>query len=125
MRQLIISPLKSAQHGIVLIEAMIAILIFSIGVLGIVGLQASMIKNIADSKSRIDASYVAQQRIGTIWSDPSNLAAYLEVSTPIPDLPSGTRTTTQSGAQVTVTVTWQQPGAAQHKFTTIASIAGG
>ena len=35
--------IKSAQHGIILIEAMIAILIFSIGVLGIVGLQAAML----------------------------------------------------------------------------------
>ena len=37
------SPHKSAQQGVVLIEAMIAILIFSMGVLAIVGLQATML----------------------------------------------------------------------------------
>lgn len=120
------SRLKSAQQGVVLLEAMIAILIFSMGVLAIVGLQAAMIKNTADSKSRIDASYIAQQRIGLMWSDPSNPANYLEVNTPIAELPNGTRTTAQSGVQYTVTVNWQEPGeTTQHNFTTIASIAGG
>ncbi|MDD5299039.1 MAG: prepilin-type cleavage/methylation domain-containing protein [Gallionella sp.] len=120
------SRLKSAQQGVVLLEAMIAILIFSMGVLAIVGLQAAMIKNTADSKSRIDASYIAQQRIGLMWSDPANLATYLEVNTPIAELPNGTRTTAQSGVQYTVTINWQEPGeTTQHNFTTIASIAGG
>lgn len=120
------SRLKSAQQGVVLLEAMIAVLIFSMGVLAIVGLQAAMIKNTADSKSRIDASYIAQQRIGLMWSDPANLANYLEVNTPIAELPNGTRTTAQSGVQYTVTVNWQEPGeATQHNFTTIASITGG
>ena len=49
---------------------MIAILIFSMGVLAIVGLQAAMIKNTADSKYRAEASYIAQKRIGQMWADP-------------------------------------------------------
>jgi len=120
-------PAKSAQQGAVLVEAMIAILIFSMGVLAIVGLQAAMIKNTADSKYRADASYIAQQRIGTMWSDPGNLASYLEANTDISALlPSGTRTVTQPVAgQFVVTVTWQQPGEAQHNYTTIATITGG
>jgi type IV pilus assembly protein PilV len=122
------SPLKFAQQGVVLLEAMIAILIFSMGVLAIVGLQAAMIKNTADSKSRAEASYIAQQRIGLMWSDPGNLASYLEADTNISTLlPGGTRTVTQPVAgQFTVTVTWQQPGdQAQHNFTTTARITGG
>ncbi len=108
-----------------LLEAMIAILLFSIGVLAVVGLQAAMIKNTADSKFRTDASYIAQQRIAQIWIDPSNLPAYLENATDISTLlPNGTRTTAQSGVQITVTVTWQQPGEAQHNVTTTAIIAG-
>lgn len=118
---------KSAQQGIVLLEAMIAILIFSMGVLAIVGLQAAMIKNTAESKYRADASYIAQQRIGQLWADPGNLAAYLEINTDISTLlPGGTRTVTQPAVgQFVVTVTWQQPGEVQHNFTTTASIAGG
>jgi type IV pilus assembly protein PilV len=120
---------ESSQRGVVLLEAMIAILIFSMGVLAIVGLQAAMIKNTADSKFRADAGFIAQQRIGLMWSDPDNLVSYLEADTDISTLlPSGKRTVTQpSVGQFTVTVTWQQPGGGEalHTFTTTARITGG
>jgi type IV pilus assembly protein PilV len=121
-------PFKSAQQGVVLIEAMIAILIFSMGVLAIVGLQATMIKNTSDSKYRAEAGYIAQQRIGLLWADPANLPADPSTTTiAIADLPSGSVSITRAGVQFTVTVTWQSPGAdeVQHNFTTTASIAGG
>ncbi|MDZ4203009.1 MAG: prepilin-type cleavage/methylation domain-containing protein [Gallionella sp.] len=118
-------PARSTQQGVVLVEAMIAILIFSMGVLAIAGLQAAMVKNTSDSKFRADASYIAQQRIGMMWADPDNLASYLEAE-PGTDisaqLPGGTRVTAQSGVQYTVTIRWQQPGEALHNFTTTASI---
>lgn len=120
---------KSSQHGVVLLEAMIAILIFSMGVLAIVGLQAAMIKNTADSKFRADASYIAQQEIGRIWVSGVNCANYVAPNPDISDLlPNGRRTVVQPIAcQFVVTITWQQPGAGEvlHNFTTIASINGG
>ena len=123
------SLIKAAQQGSVLLEAMIAILLFSMGVLAIVGLQAVMIKNTADSKYRADAGYIAQERIGRIWSDPANAASYVETNTDISALlPGGTRTVTQPApGQFTVTITWQAPGAGevQHNFTTTARINGG
>jgi type IV pilus assembly protein PilV len=133
MRKQKTSPVKSAQQGVVLLEAMIAILIFSMSVLAIVGLQAAMIKNTADSKYRADASYIAQERLGQIWADPDptrpGYPGYVEANTDISALlPGGTRTVTQPApGQFTVTVTWQQPGAAeaQHNFTTTARITGG
>lgn len=119
-----------SQHGVVLLEALIAILIFSMGILAVVGLQAAMIKNTSDSKYRADASYIAQQRVGQIWVDQANLASYAETDTDISDLlPSGLRTTNRDAVmtnQFTVTVTWQQPGSEdRHTFTTVARIAGG
>jgi len=122
------SPPASAQQGVVLIEAMIAILIFSMGVLAIVGLQAAMIKNTADSKYRAEASYIAQTRIGQLWVDPANLPADGSTTTTAitSQLPGGSLSTTRAGFQFTVTVTWQQPGAGetQHNFTTTARING-
>jgi type IV pilus assembly protein PilV len=121
-------PPECAQRGVVLLEAMIAILIFSMGVLAIVGLQAAMIKNTADSKFRADAGFIAQQRIGQMWADPDNVVSYLEANTDISTLlPSGTRTVTQPVAgQFTVTVTWHEPSdPAPHNFTTTARITGG
>jgi type IV pilus assembly protein PilV len=120
-------PMQSAQKGIVLIEALIAILIFSFAVLGIIGLQAAMIKNTVESKYRADASYIAQQQIGRLWTDADDLGnsqvfgdkdiSYL--------LPNGNLSVTQTGAgQITVTVTWMSPGETQpHNFTTATSIA--
>ena len=121
------SPLKSAQRGVILIEVMVAILIFSVGVLALVGLQATMIKNTADSKYRSEASYIAQSRIGQIWSDPDNAATYVEANTNISALlPGGTRTVTQPvPGQFTVTVTWLVPGQTVHNFTTTARVTGG
>jgi type IV pilus assembly protein PilV len=95
--------------------------------LALVGLQAAMVKNTSDSKYRADASFIAQQKIGMIWSDPVNAIAQLENNTDISSLlPSGTRTVTSPVAdQYVVTITWQQPGQPQHNFTTVATIAGG
>lgn len=113
------------QKGIVLLEALIAVLIFSMGILALLGLQATMIKNTSDNKYRADASFVAQERIGRMWADPSNLANYscTNVAAACADvsaaLPNGIRTVTV-GARglVTVRVAWQLPGSDPHNFTT-------
>lgn len=118
---------KSAQRGVVLIEAMLAIVIFSIGVLAIVGLQAAMIKNVDESKYRAEASYIAQKRIGEMWANPSpsSLAAYVETDTDIGNLLPGGKRTVAAGAasgEYQVTVKWTRPGAQEHQFTTTAII---
>lgn len=122
----------NSQQGVVLLEALIAILIFSMGVLALVGLQAAMIKNTSDSKFRAEANYIAQQRIGLMWVDPDNAAAYATGADEDISglLPNGLRTVTRPDPvnfpnQYVVTVTWQQPGQDQHRFTAIANIAGG
>jgi type IV pilus assembly protein PilV len=118
------------QKGMALLEAMIAIVLFSIGVIGLMGLQANMIKNNTDAKLRSEASFLAQQTLGTMWGNPNNLAKYKETDSPIADLPKGKRTVTlTAGAtgstQVTITLTWQQPGQDPHSLTVNAQIGGG
>ena len=117
----------SQQGGVVLLEALISILIFSMAVMAIVGLQASMVKNTTDAKFRSDASYIAQQRIGAMWADQANAATYIETDTDISSLlPGGLRTVTQLVVgQYQITITWQAPGEGQHSFTTVAAIIGG
>ena len=115
---------KPTQCGMVLLEALVAVLLFSMGVLALVGLQATMIKNTADAELRSDASYIAQKRIGFIWANPTSINSYA-ASAPVDIsdlLPNGTQVTGVSGTQVTVTINWQQPGKAQHHFTTVANI---
>lgn len=120
---------KKNQQGVVLLEALIALVIFSMGLLALAGLQAAMIKNTSDNKFRADATYVAQEGFGRMWTDPTNLGAYqcLNDTDPCADvsnlLPSGTRTITV-GARglVTITITWQVPGQDSHNYTTSAFI---
>jgi type IV pilus assembly protein PilV len=57
----------NSQRGVMLLEALVAILIFSIGILAIVGLQVNSIKLAGDSKYRSDAGLVANRLIGQMW----------------------------------------------------------
>jgi type IV pilus assembly protein PilV len=75
------SALPHSQRGSALLEALFAILIFSIGLLALVALQAVSIKNSIDAKYRSDASYVANQIIAQMWVDRTNLDSYAHYTT--------------------------------------------
>lgn len=59
----------SQQKGSMMIEALAAILIFSLGILAMMGLQGTSIKLSSDAKYRSDASLLANQFIGQIWTN--------------------------------------------------------
>lgn len=59
---------KGKQSGSAILEALIAILIFSVGILALVGMQAAAIGNVSDAKYRADASFFADQIIGQMWA---------------------------------------------------------
>jgi type IV pilus assembly protein PilV len=70
------------QQGSVLLEVMIAILIFSFGLLAIMGLQAASIVNLSEAKYRNEASFYANRLIGDMWtSDRRTLAANFATGT--------------------------------------------
>ncbi|MDO9205444.1 prepilin-type cleavage/methylation domain-containing protein [Methylotenera sp.] len=121
-----------SQRGIALLESLIGLLIFSMGILAIAGLQGFMIKGTTEAKNRSDASVIAQRRVAMMWTDAKATsaalsAAYAEINTVVPELPNGLRSTTFNAAlpdAVTVTVTWQSPGEPQHNFSANARIDG-
>lgn len=126
------------QKGFMLLEAMIAIVIFSFGVLAIVGLQAVSIKQASQAKYRTQASFLANELIGQLWVDRAAIVSGYRV----PDawsnrvaaaLPSGTgsvsvatnpNVTTGTQYVVTVTVSWVEPGGDSHKYVSVAQING-
>ena len=66
-----------------LIEVLIAVLIFSMGILGIVGLQASAVKASTDAKYRSEAGLLANELIGRMWvSDRSQATLQTAFSSP-------------------------------------------
>jgi type IV pilus assembly protein PilV len=111
MSQISFSP-KSTQSGVVLIEAMVAILLFSIGILAVAGLQASMLRNTGDARYRADASYIAQQSIGLLWSNVDDIDnAMAPLNTSLPGLPGGQRLVSKDATgKYTVTIGWTAPG---------------
>lgn len=136
-------PILSKQQGSILLEGLIGILIFSMGILAIVGLQASAMKTVSDSQYRLEASYLANRLVANIWTAGSagianyglpggtspDLALWLaDVKTRLPGaenkapivLIAGDAT---AGFTATVTVFWQTPAETEaHSYTTVAYI---
>lgn len=120
----------SEQKGAVLLEALIAILIFSMGILAMVGLQAAAVSAVSEAKYRSDASFLANQIIGVMWAKRGSLGTFAcsagcttangnadtqtWVANAQSQLPGVTDAANQpritvTGTQVTVQVFWQAP----------------
>lgn len=112
-----------------LVEVLVAVLIFSLGILAVIGLQAVAVTNVSDAKYRADASLIANQLIGQMWVDQGNLASYGSADgkvTDLAELPNGKRKVTINGQAVTVEITWQAPtDAGTRTHTTVARIYSG
>lgn len=121
---------RGDQCGVMLIEALVAILIFSLGVLGIVGMQAQVLRHQTDSKMRIDAAYVADQTVNQIWVDRGNLSGYLGTNQSVPSLPNGSMTVTKIDTdadpltnRLQITITWRLPGeATSHSYVYVTDV---
>ena len=70
------SHLDLRQHGVMLLEALIGILIFSVGLLAMIAMHALAIGYTADAKYRSEAGFLANELIGQIWVDRANLVNY-------------------------------------------------
>ncbi len=93
--------LSRAQAGGFLLEALIGVLIFSFGILGIVGLQAASLRHTGESEYRAEAMYYANSLISQMWTDnPAGLknkydstvgtgAGYTAFQGVVADLPGG------------------------------------
>lgn len=112
-----------------LLEVLIGILIFSIGILAMLGMQATGMRATIDAKYRSEAAFLGNQIVGIMWGDAGNLGNYATgtcPSTPACEdwrtrvlalLPQDSATPANTaptiavaGRQVTVTVRWMRPG---------------
>ena len=124
-------------HGFMLIEVLVSVLLFSVGVLALVGLQANMTRAQTESKTRADASYLASELIGMMWSDINNLTSYntdqcannsrcVGWTSKVTDtLPSGQATVTVdplNPGDVRIIIQWTLPDGGTHNFTTSTTI---
>ena len=138
---------RKGQSGVMLLEALIGILIFSVGILALVGMQAIAIKLSTDARDRAEASNLASQLIGEMWVNRANIAnyAYSGTGTPPSTLTNWVGQVQQSlpdavanapsvaiaasslggsvGTETTVTIRWRNPNDTNvHNFTMTAYI---
>jgi type IV pilus assembly protein PilV len=119
----------------VLLEALVALLIFAFGVLGVVGLQAALTKAQTGSKFRGDAAFLAQELIGNMWSDIPSLSQYTTAGCAsharcnavrekvAANLPAGELLIEQRApGLVEIEIRWTLPGEDQHRFLTEAAV---
>lgn len=110
---------SSRSAGFSLVEVLMALLLLSVGVLGLVRLQASASRASVDAEDRTRAALLAEDLISTMWLkgtsslDSTTLAAWAArlsdtSALGLPGTPGYSVTTT--GGVTTVTVTWQEPG---------------
>ena len=59
---------SAAQRGVALLESLIAILIFSFGILGLIGILIGSIRATNDARYRAEAANLAQALIGAMWT---------------------------------------------------------
>lgn len=116
--------MKERQTGAALLEALVGVLIFSIGILAVIGMQGTALRTVSDAKYRADASFIANQTLALAWGNPANLSAMVVTDEPVSELPDGKRSVAVVGNRITVTVRWQPPGSQdEHSFVVIGHVA--
>jgi type IV pilus assembly protein PilV len=114
------------NKGFFIIEALISILIFMIGILGILQLQVSQMQATADAQYRAQASYMAENLMTQINLDKDNIDTFVDKTNPaymdwesnlgnvLPGVndspPEITTSVTASGGKlITIIVKWKAP----------------
>ena len=106
-------------RGFTLIEVLVALLVFSLGVLGMVGMQARALQFGAQSEDRMRAALLADEMVASMWANQSTtpnsttLAAWqarVKDSTGSGLLNgAGTVSAADSSGVVTIKITWATP----------------
>jgi type IV pilus assembly protein PilV len=112
------------ERGSTLIEVLIAVLLFSVGVIGLVRLLGAAMRETGEIEYRAQAAEIADELVGQMWVDRTNLASYVVTDAALAALPAGTQTVAVNGNIVTVTITWQPPGSPARNHVTLATLAG-
>lgn len=138
-----IKPRPGAQRGFAMIEALVAVVILAIGLIGTLGLQARSYAALEDSAMRTEATLAAESLLGIMVTDQANLAAYAVAEKAAPSaqlkpwydatvarIPSATIGVTvtpgtdAAGSRVDIKIAWTRKSgtkANQHRITSYIS----
>jgi type IV pilus assembly protein PilV len=114
-------PREHAQRGIALLEALIAILVFTFGILGLIGLEASAISSAVDSDDRNRAALFASEIASTMWLNGTTVVSAAQLTTWNTAIADPTQTGVANGTlaiapvasnSADITITWKAPSRA-------------
>lgn len=128
---------QKSQQGVALIEVLVSILLFALGILALVGLQGALTRAQTDAKIRTDAAALASEVIGQMWADIDHITSYDDAgcaSRPrckawqdkvAQTLPSGKTSITVTAAtrDVEVEIMWATPSGETHRYETHTTIS--
>lgn len=125
--------LSKRQSGMSLIEVLVSVLIFSLGILGLMGLQARAVQFSVSAEDSNRAALLANELGTTLWTSGSvtpaaaTLAAWqARVADPTVDgLPNGLGAVVVNGNSAEITITWRAtsaPAGTVNRFTTQVTI---
>lgn len=142
---------RADQEGVVLLEALIGLLIFSLGIMALVAMQSVSVSNVSNARYRVEAALFADELMNLIWVDrgtdlarvptyayPGGTATKLQewaakVRDPVQGLPKANALGVQVTAtpmfnnstyQVTIVLNWQAPDAlVPSRYTAIGYIS--
>lgn len=127
---------RSLQGGVMLLEALVGILIFSLGIMALIAMQSVSVSNVSNAQYRVEAAFLANEILSGAWVDrgansanvdnfryPGGNAAALnawlakvntlmpQAATYPPQVQVNPLPGVGSGRQVIVTVNWRAPDA--------------
>lgn len=136
--------IKPGQTGVVLLEALVAIVIFSIGILGLVGALSKSVRNASDAQYRTEAAFLADTLVaqmhlakpssgtdtrptdfssGTPYTAWSNRVTSGDTALPGASLTVNKPTVTFNGKVATVSIFWQAKSSTeQHKYVVVTAL---
>lgn len=112
------TPRRRAQAGVALLEVLVSVLLFSLGLLGLIGLQARAIGLSSDAEDRNRASLLANEVVAMMWLNksltvpPATLTAWQArvADARAGGLPAGSGSVEMDGAAAAnVVITWRAP----------------
>jgi len=73
--------MKRYQHGGGLVEGLVSLTILSVGLLGMAGMQSALIQEGTESRSRMQAGFLASSVLGMAAANPENVGCFIVNST--------------------------------------------
>lgn len=105
------------QHGMALLEVLVSLTLFSLGVLGLVAVHAKAAQYSVDSEDRSRAAMLASQLASYMWAQNTlsiDSTTYATWQTAVADttdggLPNGSGSYTVTNSVAKITITWKAP----------------